>query len=88
VSIDRYVQTVSDLPPQQTGASVPATRRVASGTPVIETPGGATAGVPVRDLPHVDQGLAIVWRAELRGALPRCKRRRRRSTRPLGTPGS
>jgi hypothetical protein len=23
----------------------------------------------VRDLPHVDQGLAIVWRAELRGAL-------------------
>jgi hypothetical protein len=69
MSIDRYVQTVSDLPPQQAGARVPSTRRVASGAPVIQTPGGATAGVPVRDLPHVDQKLAIVWRAELRGAL-------------------
>ena len=69
MSIERYVATTSDLPPKQPGASVPATRRVASGTPVVQTPGGATAGVTVRDLPHRDVGLAIIWRAELRGAL-------------------
>lgn len=69
IVMERYVQSASDLPPQQPGATVPATRRVAAGTPVIQTPGGATAGVPVRDLPHEDAGLAILWRAELRGAL-------------------
>jgi hypothetical protein len=59
-----------DAPPERPpGSTVPATRGVATGTPVLQVPGAQIAAPPrVRDLGHIDRDRKIFWKPELRAA--------------------